>query len=67
MKLLIMPDGKSINGESGDAVVCECCVQNDYDVNEKHGFTDAEIGDYIHALDVAPAASKCWLCGFTLA
>ena len=63
MRLLILPEGKNVDGKDVDAVVCELHVQTDYDVNEKHGFTDNEICDYLDALDRAPTTSHCWLCG----
>jgi hypothetical protein len=63
MRLLIVPEGKNVDGKDVDAVVCELHLQTDYDVNEKHGFTDAEICSYIEALDLAPITSHCWLCG----
>jgi hypothetical protein len=63
MRLLIVPEGKNENGVDVDAVVCEVCLQTDYDVNEKHGFTDAEICSYIEALDLAKPGDCCHLCG----
>jgi hypothetical protein len=60
MRLFIMPDGK---GEGVDAVVCERCIENDYDINENNGMSDLEQQRYLNGLDVAPAASYCWLCG----
>ena len=63
MRLLIVPEGKNVDGKDVDAVVCELHVQTDYDINENHGFTDAEIDSYIDNLDRAPSTSHCWLCG----
>jgi len=63
MRLFIMPDGKSEGGRFVDAVVCERCIEIDYDINENNGMSDLEQQRYLNGLDVAPAASYCWLCG----
>jgi hypothetical protein len=63
MRLLIVPEGKNVDGKYVDAVVCELHLQTDYDINENYGFTDAEICSYIEAFDLAPISSHCHLCG----
>jgi hypothetical protein len=68
MRLFIMPDGKNIGDETSgdrfvDAVVCERCIEIDYDINDNNGMSDLEQQRYLNGLDVAPAASYCWLCG----
>jgi hypothetical protein len=58
-----MPDGKSEGDRFVDAVVCEEHIERDYDINENNGMSELEQERYLNGLDVAPAASYCWLCG----
>ena len=57
MRLFIMPDGKSEGDRFVDAVVCERCIEIDYDINENNGMSNLEQQRYLNGLDVAPAAS----------
>lgn len=62
MRLFIMPNGKELYGDFGDAVVCHHCLETDYDLNEANRMTDVECERAIEALDLAPVGSSCWSC-----
>lgn len=63
MRLFIMPNGKELTGEFGDAVVCHPCLETDFGICEGKGMTDSDAEREIEALDPAPVGSICFSCG----
>lgn len=64
MALFIVEDGKwnEVTESFEDAVVCESCLQNDYDISERNGYDCAAYEAYLNGLARAAAGSVCWLC-----